>query len=117
LVADEPESVGGRDTGPTPYGLLLASLGACVSMTLRMYANRKQLPLDRVSVRLRHEKIHARDCEECETETGKIDRIEREIVLEGELDDAQRARLLEIADRCPVHRTLHGEVEIRTRLA
>ncbi len=112
LRADEPESVGGRDTGPTPYGLLLASLGSCTAMTLRMYAERKGLPLEHVTVRLRHEKIHARDCETCESETGKIDRIDREIVLEGPLDEAQRARLLEIADRCPVHRTLHSEVVV-----
>ena len=116
LVADEPESVGGRDTGSTPYGLLLAALGACTTMTLRMYADRKGVPLDGVAVHLRHEKIHARDCEECESETGRIDLIEREIELEGALDDPQRARLLEIADRCPVHRTLHGEISVRTRL-
>ncbi len=117
LRADEPESVGGRDTGPTPYGLLLASLGSCTAITLRMYAERKDLPLEHVTVRLRHEKIHARDCEACESETGKIDVIDREVVLEGPLDPAQRARLLEIADRCPVHRTLHSEVVVRTQLA
>lgn len=117
LASDEPPSVGGDDTGPTPYGYLLASLGACTSMTVRMYANRKQWPLERVRVRLRHEKIHARDCEACETETGKIDHIESEIALEGPLDDTQRARLMEIADRCPVHRTLHSEVLVETRPA
>lgn len=114
LAADEPPSVGGNDTGPSPYGYLLASLGSCTSMTVRMYANRKGWPLERVGVRLRHEKIHARDCEACETETGKIDRIEREITLEGALDAEQRQRLLEIADRCPVHRTLHSEVAVET---
>ena len=116
LAADEPASVGGADTGPTPYGLLLAALGACTTMTLRLYAERKKLPLEKVSVRLRHEKIHARDCENCETQEGKIDRIEREIVLEGALDGAQRQRLLEIAEKCPVHRTLHSEVLIESRL-
>ncbi len=116
LAADEPASVGGGDTGPTPYGLLLAALGACTTMTLRMYAERKKLPLEKASVRLRHEKIHARDCENCETQEGRIDRIEREIVLEGPLDGAQRQRLLEIAEKCPVHRTLHSEVQIESRL-
>ena len=117
LAADEPASVGGGDTGPTPYGLLLAALGACTTMTLRMYAERKKLPLEKASVRLRHEKIHARDCENCETQEGRIDRIEREIVLEGPLDGAQRQRLLEIAEKCPVHRTLHSEVLIESRLS
>ena len=116
LVADEPSSVGGEDAGPTPYGLLLAALGTCTSMTLRMYARRKQLPLDQVIVRLRHEKIHARDCDRCETEEGLIDRIERGVELQGDLDSGQRQRLLEIANRCPVHRTLESEVSIATRL-
>ena len=117
LLADEPTSSGGDDGGPSPYDLLIAALGACTAMTLRLYADRKQIPLERVRVSLRHDKIHAQDCSECETKEGRIDRIERLIELEGDLDDAQRARLLEIADRCPVHQTLHSEVLIPTRLA
>ena len=117
LIADEPVDVGGLDTGPSPYDLLLAALGACTTMTLRMYADRKALPLNRVSVRLQHSRIHASDCESCETQQGKIDRIDRVITLEGDLDDAQRTRLLEIADKCPVHRTLHSEVQINTELS
>ena len=115
LLADEPRSVGGGDLGPTPYDLLLAGLGACTNMTLSMYADRKGWDLSGVDVLLRHEKIHARDCEECETEQGRVDRIERRIELRGELDAAQRARLMEIADRCPVHRTLTSETVIRSR--
>lgn len=117
LRADEPVSAGGMDTGPSPYDLLLAALGTCTSMTIRMYADLKQLPLDKVTVRLRHDKVHAQDCADCATKEGKIDRIDREIELDGKLDDAQRARLLEIANKCPVHRTLHSEVWIPTRLA
>ncbi|MEX0924215.1 MAG: alpha/beta fold hydrolase [Rhodovibrionaceae bacterium] len=116
LRADEPASAGGDDSGPTPYDLLLAGLGACTSMTLRMYAGMKKLPLERVTVRLRHDKIHAADCADCETKEGKLDQIERWIHLEGDLDDGQRQRLLEIAEKCPVHRTLHSEVKIRSRL-
>ena len=116
LVADEPASLGGSDQGPSPYGLLAAALGACTSMTLRMYADRKQWPLEGVVTRLRHEKIHAEDCAACESKTGKIDRIDREIELIGPLDDDQKARLLEIAERCPVHRTLHSEVSVISTL-
>ncbi len=116
-LADEPVSVGGNGSGPSPYEYLLAALGACTSMTIRLYAELKKIPLDRVAVLLRHDKIHAADCEDCETRDGKIDRIDREITLEGELSAEQRARLLEIADKCPVHRTLHGEISIKTRAA
>lgn len=117
LLADEPVDLGGMDSGPTPYDLLLAGLGACTAMTLRLYADRKGLPLARVAVALTHAKTYATDCAECETREGKIDRIERVLTLEGDLDAAARAKLLEIADKCPVHRTLHGEVWIPTRLA
>lgn len=116
LRADEPLGAGGTDTGPSPYDFLLAGLGACTSMTIRLYADLKQLPLEKVTVRLKHDKVHAQDCAECETKEGKIDRIDREIELAGKLDDAQRAKLLEIANKCPVHRTLHSEVWIPTRL-
>lgn len=116
LWADEPPGVGGGDTGPAPYDFLLAGLGACTSMTIRMYADHKSWPLESVAVTLRHDKIHAEDCADCETRSGKVDRIEREIVLRGALSDEQRQRLMEIADRCPVHRTLHGEITIPTRL-
>ena len=116
LVADEPTEVGGTDQGPTPYDLLLGALGACTSMTLRLYANHKKLPLERVRVRLRHAKIHAVDCAHCEEKTGKIDRIEREIEVLGPLTEEQRLRLLEIADKCPVHRTLESEIEVVNRL-
>jgi len=114
LLADEPVTVGGMDSGPGPYDLLLAGLGACTSMTLRLYAERKQLPLRQTTIRLRHDKIHAADCAECETKEGTIDRIERAIMLDGNLDAEQRARLMEIADKCPVHRTLKSEIDIRT---
>jgi putative redox protein len=108
--------VGGDDSGPGPYDLLLAGLGACTSMTVRMYAEQKKWPLARVTVDLKHGKVHAADCAQCETREGRIDRIERVLTLEGDLDEAQRARLLEIADRCPVHRTLRSEVWIPTTL-
>jgi putative redox protein len=115
MIADEPVAAGGEDTGPGPYDFLLAGLGACTSMTMRMYADRKSLPLERVTVTLKHGKIHASDCEECETREGMLDQIEREISIEGTLDAEQRKRLMEIADKCPVHRTLHSEIRIVTR--
>jgi putative redox protein len=114
FLADEPVSVGGDDAGPDPYDLLLGALGSCTAMTLRMYADRKGIPLARTTVRLRHDRIYAKDCEDCETEKGMLSQISREIHLEGDLDDEQRASLMEIADRCPLHRTLTSEISIRT---
>jgi putative redox protein len=114
FLADEPVDVGGLDSGPGPYDLVLAGLGACTAMTLRLYAERKALPLEGVTVELSHAKIHATDCESCETKEGMIDRIERVIALAGRLDADQRRRLMEIADKCPVHRTLTSEIDIRT---
>ncbi|MGH8122740.1 MAG: OsmC family protein [Rudaea sp.] len=116
LAADEPVAVGGDDTGPGPYELLLMSLGACTSMTLRLYATKKQLPLDRVIVRLKHAKRYIEDCADCADQAVTLDHIDREIELVGNLNGEQRARLLEIADKCPVHRTLTSKILIDTRL-
>ena len=116
LIADEPVSYGGTDKGPSPYDLLSAALASCTTMTLHMYARHKKLDLRSSTVRVRHSKIHARDCEDCESTNGKIDEFQRELAVEGNLTVEQRQRLLEIADKCPVHRTLHGEVKVRTTL-
>jgi uncharacterized OsmC-like protein/fermentation-respiration switch protein FrsA (DUF1100 family) len=115
LVADEPVAAGGEDAGPGPYDFLLAGLGACTSMTMRLYADRKSMPLDRVTVTLKHSKIYAKDCAECDTREGMLDQIERDITIDGALDAEQRKKLMEIADKCPVHRTLTSEIRIVTK--
>jgi uncharacterized OsmC-like protein len=115
LSADEPASSGGSDAGPTPYDYLLAGLGACTSMTVGLYARRKQFPLQNITVTLRHSRIHAKDCEECLTKEGMLDRIDVEVELTGPLKPEQRALLMEVAAKCPVHRTLKSEINIRVR--
>jgi len=115
LTADEPVSFGGTDTGSSPYDLLLAALGACTSMTIGLYARKRGWPLKDITVSLRHSKIHAQDCDDCETKEGRIDRINLEIHLDGALSDEQRAKLMEVAEKCPVHQTLTSEINIKTR--
>ena len=117
LRADEPASSGGSDAGPGPYDYLLIALGVCTSMTVGLYARRKQWPLENITVSLRHSRIHAKDCEECETKEGMLDRIEVEVDLTGSLTPEQHAKLMEIAAKCPVHRTLTSEINIRLRAA
>ena len=116
LIADEPAGLGGSDLGPSPYGLLSAALASCTTMTLKMYASFKKLDLQSVSAHVTHERIHAKDCADCESETGKIDTFHRVLSYEGTLTKEQEQKLLEIADKCPVHKTLQGEIRIRTEL-
>ena len=113
FITDEPREAGGEDAGPDPYTLLLGALGSCISMTTMLYARRKGWPLERVTVRLRQQRIHAKDCEECDRSTdGFVHRIERAVSFEGNLSDEQRARLQEISQKCPVHKTLTSEIVI-----
>src|ERR1700719_3099161 len=116
LFADEPLSYGGTDSGPSPYDLILAALGACTSMTIGLYARKRSWPVEKITVSLWHSKIHAKDCDDCETKEGRIDRIEMEIHLDGSLTDEQRAKLIEVAGKCPVHQTLTSEINIKSRL-
>ncbi|GJM14467.1 MAG: hypothetical protein DHS20C12_28700 [Pseudohongiella sp.] len=116
LTADEPRSVGGSDLGPSPYGLLSAALASCTTMTLKMYASHKKLNLKSATVEVTHEKIHAADCEDCVASNGRVDEFTRVITLEGDLSEEERQRMIEISDRCPVHKTLHGDIKVRTQL-
>lgn len=116
LVVDEPLPVGGTDTGPSPYEMLLAALGACTAMTLRLYADRRGWPLERARVELRHRKVHAQDCAECDRRPAKMDVVDRVVFLDGPLADEQRTRLMEIAERCPVHQTLQSKIQVNTRI-
>jgi putative redox protein len=116
LTVDEPVPVGGTDSGPSPYEMLLAALGSCTAMTLRLYADRKKWPLEQVVVKLRHRKVHAQDCADCEVKAARIDVVDRVLELKGPLDEAQRAKLLEMAERCPVHQTLHTTIQVNTTL-
>lgn len=116
IIADEPTNAGGEDEGPDPYSLLLSALGACTSMTLHLYARQKAWPLEEVEVTLTHSKEYAQDCKDCDTKVGKVDEIRRRIQLKGNLSEEQRQRLLEIAAKCPVHRTLMGEIKVRDTL-
>ena len=117
MVVDEPTAVGGTDDGPTPYEMLLAGLGACTAMTLRIYADRRNWPLERANVTLQHRKVHAQDCVDCDKKATKMDVVDRVITLEGALTEEQRAKLLEIAERCPVHQTLQSKIQVNTRFA
>jgi putative redox protein len=115
LVVDEPIAVGGEDAGPTPYEMLLGGLGACTVMTLRIYADRRKWPLERARVTLQHRKVHAQDCVDCDKKDAKMDVIDRIVFLEGQLNEEQRTKLIEIAERCPVHQTLKGKIQVNTR--
>jgi len=117
LVGDEPVSAGGGGAGPDPYDYLLTALGVCTSMTVGLYARRKQIPLENITISLSHSRIYAQDCEECETKEGMLDRIDVEVELTGSLSAEQHAKLMEIAGKCPVHRTLTSEINIRLRSA
>jgi uncharacterized OsmC-like protein len=116
FTVDEPVPVGGTDAGPSPYEFLLAALGACTAMTLRLYADRRQWPLERADVRLRHRKVHAQDCVDCETKPAKMDVVDRVLILHGPLSDDQRTKLMEIANRCPVHQTLGSQIQVNTTI-
>lgn len=117
LIADEPVTAGGSDAGPDPYDYLLTALGVCTSMTVGLYARRKQIPLENITISLSHSRIYAQDCKECETKEGILDRIDVEVELTGSLSAEQHAKLMEIAGKCPVHRTLTAEINIRLRSA